>query len=108
METHFVSWRSKVKRNCGVYAAGIMLAVIVSCSRGTPDQPKTDIPPAPAATTASGYEVSAVTDGGSVGGTITLSGALPKPPARKIRKDPQVGGTADRECHELNSNNTGG
>ncbi len=76
-----------MKRNCGVYAAGIMLAVIVSCSRGTPDQPKTDIPPAPAATTASGFEVSAVTDGGSVGGTITLSGAIPKLPARKIGKD---------------------
>ena len=97
-----------MKRNCGVYAAGIMLAVIVSCSRGTPDQPKTDIPPAPAATTATGYEVSAVTDGGSVGGTITLSAAIPKLPARKIGKDPQVCGTADRESQKLIANKTGG
>src|SRR3989442_6551746 len=108
METHFVFWRSKVKRNCGVFAAGIMLAVIVSCSRGTPDQPKTDLPPAPAATTATGYEVSAVTDGWSVGGTITLSGAIPKLPARKIGKDPQVCGTADRESQKLIANKTGG
>src|SRR5437899_4644943 len=88
-----------------------MLAMIVSCSRGTPDQPKTDLPPAPpapAATTAGGYDVSAVTDGGSVGGTITLSGAIPKLPARKIGKDPQVCGTADRESQKLIANKTGG
>jgi plastocyanin len=88
-----------------------MLAMIVSCSRGANDQPTTEIPPAPpapAVTTTNGYEVNAVTDGGSVGGTITLSGAIPKLPARKIGKDPQVCGTAPRESQKLLVNKTGG
>ena len=100
-----------LKGHCGVYAAGIMLAMIVSCSRGAPDQPTTEIPsapPAPAGAAADAYAVSAVTDGGSVGGTITLSGAIPKLPARKIGKDPQVCGTADRESQKLIANKTGG
>ena len=102
-----------MKGNCGVYGAGIMLALLampVSCRRG-PGQPTTEIPPAPpapAATTADGYEVSAVTDGGSVGGTITLSGAIPKLPVRKIGKDTQVCGAADRESQKLIVNKTGG
>jgi plastocyanin len=99
-----------VNRRCGVYVAGAMLAMIVGCSRGTREQPTTDIPPAPpapAATTVDGYEVSAVTDGGSVGGTITLSGAIPKLPVRKIGKDTQVCGTADRESEKLIVNKTG-
>src|SRR5437870_12559870 len=83
-----------------------------SCSRGTSEQPTRDIPPpppsAPANTAADAYAVSAVTDGGSVGGTITLSGAIPKLPARKIGKDPQVCGTADRESQKLIVNKTGG
>ena len=85
--------------------------MIVSCSRGAPDQPKTEIPPAPptpAVTTADGYEVSAVTDGGSVGGTITLSSSIPQLPVRKIGKDTQVCGSAARESQKLIVNKTGG
>jgi plastocyanin len=100
-----------MKRSCGVYAAGVMLAMIVSCSRGASDQPKTEVPPAPpapAATTAGGYEVTTVTDAGSVAGTITLSGAIPKFPPRTIGKDTQVCGTAARESQKLIVNKTGG
>jgi plastocyanin len=98
-----------MKRSCRVYASGVILAMIVSCSRETREQPTTDIPPAPAsAVTTTGYEVTAVTDGGSVGGTIALSGPIPKLPARKIGKDPQVCGTADRESQKLIVNGTGG
>jgi len=100
-----------VKLKCGAYGAGVMLAMIVSCSRGTSEKPTTDIPPAPpapAATAAGGYEVTAVTDGGSVAGTITLSGPVPKLPARKIGKDPQVCGTAERESQKLIANRSGG
>jgi len=94
-----------------LYGAGVMLAMIVSCSRGTREQP--DIPPAPpapaaTATTGGGYDVATVTDGGSVGGTITISGSIPKLPARKIGKDPQVCGTAARESQKLIVNKTGG
>ena len=100
-----------MKRRCGLYGAGVMLAMSVSCSRGTREQP--DIPPAPpapaaTATTAGGYDVATVTDGGSVGGMITISGSIPKLPARKIGKDPQVCGTAARESQKLIVNKTGG
>jgi len=100
-----------VKRRCAVYGAGVMLAMIFSCSRGTREQPTPDIPPAPpapAVTTAGGYEAATVTDGGSVGGTITLSGPIAKLPVRKIGKDPQVCGTAARESQKLIVNKTGG
>ena len=100
-----------MKGSCGMYGAGMMLAMIVGCSRGAPDQPTTEIPPAPpasAVTAAGGYEVSAVTDGGSIGGTIIVSSPIPKLPVRKIGKDPQVCGTAARESQKLFVNKTGG
>ena len=99
-----------MKTRCRMSGAGIMLAMIVSCSRGA-DQPTTEIPPPPpvtAVTTAGGYEVSAVADGGSAGGTITLSGPIPQLPARKIGKDTQVCGAASRESQKLMVNKTGG
>src|SRR5436305_2853421 len=88
-----------------------MLAMIFSCRRGTREQPTTDIPsapPAPAVTTAGGYEAATVTDGGSVVGTITLSGPIPKLPVRKIGKDQQVCGTAARESKKLMVNKIDG
>ena len=99
-----------MKRNLGIHAAAAMLAMIVSCSRGTREQPTTDIPPAPpvSAVTTNGYEVTAVSDGGSVGGTIAISGPISKLPVRKIGKDPQVCGKADRESQKLIVNGTGG
>jgi plastocyanin len=102
-----------MKASCGVCAVLAIVAMIVSCSRGN-DQPRTQLPPAPAApgapaaTTANGYEVTAVTDGGSVGGTITLSGPIAQLPARKISKDTQVCGTAPRESQKLTVDGSGG
>src|SRR5437773_3345769 len=81
------------------------------CSRGTSEQPARDIPPpppGPAANAPGGYEVAEVTDGGSITGTITVSGPVTKLPARKIGKDPQVCGTAERESQKLLVNKTGG
>jgi plastocyanin len=103
-----------VKRNRAVYGAVLILAMIASCSRGTREQPTTDIPPAPpapaatAATDAGGYDVATVTDGGSVAGTITISGPISQLPPRKIGKDPQVCGTAARPSQKLIVNKTGG
>src|SRR5215831_15904903 len=94
----------QMKSRCAAYGAVLMLGVITACSRGTSEQPAKDIPPAPpsaAATTPGGYEVAAIADGGSIEGTITLSGPVPKLPARKISKDTQVCGTATRESQKL-------
>ena len=98
-------------RVCG---AGLMLVILFSCSRGATEQPATGIPPVPPgpsatdATTPDAYEVSAIVDGGSIGGTITASGPILKLPPRKIGKDTQVCGTADRESQKFIVNRTGG
>src|SRR5499426_213197 len=99
-----------MNRSRRVYASGVILAMIVSCSRGTREEPTTEIPPPPPTSNVptAGYEVTAVKDGGSVGGTIALSGPIPKLPVRKIGKDPQVCGKADRESQKLIVNGTGG
>ena len=87
-----------------------MLGVIAGCSHATSEQPAKDVPPAPPATVATvdGYEVTAVTDAGSVEGTITLSDPVPKLPARKISKDTQVCGTTARESQKLVVNRSSG
>src|SRR5262245_42022721 len=84
--------------------------MIISCSRGAPDERTTEVPapPAPAVTAGNGYEVTTVTDGGSVTGTITLSGSILKLPVRKISKDTQVCGSADRESQKLIVNKSSG
>jgi plastocyanin len=86
-----------------VYAAGVILALVVSCSHGEREQPTNETPPAPpaSAVTTGGYEVTSVVDGGTVAGTIALSGPISQLPARKIGKDPQVCGTADRQSQKL-------
>src|SRR5262245_44869051 len=99
-----------MNRSRRVYASGVILAMIVSCSRGTREEPTTEIPPPPPTSNVptAGYEVTAVKDGGSVGGTIALSGPIRKLPVRKIGKDPQGCCTADRESQKLIVNGTGG
>src|SRR5215475_9405539 len=99
-----------MNRSRRVYASGVILAMIVSCSRGTREEPTTEIPPAPSvsAVTTNGYEVTAVSDGGSVGGTIAISGPISKLPVRKISKDTQVCGSADRESQKLIVNKSSG
>jgi hypothetical protein len=98
-----------MKRSSALYGAGILLTMIVSCSSGG-DQPTTELPPvtdAPAATT-DGYQVSVVTDGGTIGGAITVSGTIPALPARRIGQDPQVCGTGSRPSERLLVNTGGG
>lgn len=104
--------------NRGVFgAAVIMLALVVSCGRGTTEQPTTEVPPPPppapdatagGGTAGGGYEVVAVSDGGSIQGTITLSGPVPKLPPRQPNKDPQVCGTGPRPSQKLVVNRAGG
>jgi plastocyanin len=102
-----------MKRSWGLYAAPIMLMMIVSCGRQ--EQKSTELPPAapsPAAgapaAPAGQYEVTTVTDGGGIAGTITLSGALPKLPQHKTDKDPQVCGTTPRDSEKLLVSKSGG
>jgi plastocyanin len=82
---------------------GLFLCIISGCSGG--DQPATPLPPVtPAAAPASpfdGYQVIQVTDGGSITGTIKVSGNIPKLPPRPIGKDPNVCGTGTRESLQL-------
>jgi plastocyanin len=85
--------------------------MIVGCSRGASDQPANELPPtpsAPAATSGGGYQVTTVTDGGSIAGTIMVSGPVQKLPQRKIGKDPQVCGTAPRDSQKLFVSQAGG
>ena len=100
-----------MKGSSRIFSAGILLAMIVSCSRGASDQPANELPPTPStptATSGGGYQVTAVTDGGSITGTIMVSGPVQKLPQRKISKDPQVCGTAPRDSQKLIVNKTGG
>jgi plastocyanin len=88
-----------------------MLAMIVSCSRSAPEQPANQLPAAPAspaATSSGAYEVTTVADGGSIAGTIMVSGSVQKLPQRKIAKDPQVCGTAPRDSQKLMVGKSGG
>ena len=100
-----------MKIRCRQCATGIMVAMLISCSRGTSEQPTSALPPASPAsvtTSADAYDVTAVADGGSIAGTVTVSGSVQKLPPRKIAKDPQVCGTAERESQKLLVNKTGG
>ena len=101
-----------MKRGRSIYGVLLMLAMAAGCSRGTSEQPGKDIPPpppgpGPAANAPGGYAVTEVTDGGSIAGTITVSGPVTKLPARKIAKDPQVCGTAQRESQKFIVNQAG-
>src|SRR5438093_11913231 len=87
-----------------------MLWMAAGCSRGTSEQPARDLqppPPGAAANAPGAYEVAEVTEGGSITGTITVSGPVTKLPPRKIGKDPQVCGTAQRESQKFIVNQAG-
>src|SRR5690242_1739149 len=101
-----------MNRRWGLYATPIMLILIVSCGRQ--EQKSTELPPAPPSPAANApaaptgqYEVTTVTDGGGLTGTISLSGAIPKLPPHKTDKDPQVCGTTPRESEKLLVSKTG-
>src|SRR5438132_2143432 len=101
-----------MNRSWGLYAAPIMLMMIVGCGRQ--EQKSTELPPAPPSPAANApaptgqYEVTTVTDGGGISGAITLSGAVPKLPPHKTDKDPQVCGTAPRDSEKLLVSKSGG
>src|SRR6185369_10955744 len=87
-------------------------AMLVGCS-GASDKPANELPPSPTTAPAAGagtggYEVTAVNDGGSITGTISLSGPVQKLPQRRIGKDPQVCGTASRDSQKLLVGKAGG
>jgi plastocyanin len=88
--------------------AGIVLAMMAGCGRGGTDQQKTEAPPAAPASPAAGYEVVQVSDGGSISGSITVSGSIPKLPVRTLNKDSNVCGTAARDSEDLIVNRGGG
>ena len=99
-----------MKRDFGVCAAGLLLAINFGCSPGEPD-PTAGLPPAPEAPAASptdGSEVSAVIDGGAIAGTISVSGSIPTLPPRLTGRDPEVCGTEDRPSDSLLVNSAGG
>ena len=97
-----------MKHRHGIYGLGVLLAMTVGCNRGTGEQPRNGVQPASAVTTTGSYEVTAIADGGAIGGTIMLSGPILKLPPRKITKDSQVCGAADRESQKLIVNGSGG
>jgi len=101
-----------VKRSSRIFVVGMTLAMLVGCS-GASDKPANELPPSPAAAPSpaagtGGYEVTAVSDGGSITGTISVSGAVQKLPQRRIGKDPQVCGTAPRDSQKLLVGKAGG
>src|ERR1051325_8790387 len=104
-----------MNRSWALYAAPIILTILVSCGRQ--QEQTTQLPPAaPAAAPGANapaaapgqYEVTTVSDGGGISGTITLSGPVPKLPPHKTDKDPQVCGTTPRESEKLLLGKSGG
>ena len=95
----------------GVCVAGVVLVMIAGCG-GEPDRATTELPPvaeAPAETTIDAPEVSAVADGGSIAGTITLSGPIPNVPLRPAApSDPPECGTGDRGSERYTVSGAGG
>jgi plastocyanin len=101
-----------MKAKVSLLVAGLVLVTIVGCGRSETDQPKTEAPPAspaqPADSSAAGYEVIQVADGGTISGSITVSGSIPKLPSRSLNKDPNVCGKGARESQELIVSKAGG
>jgi plastocyanin len=99
-----------MKLKFALSVAAIVLVIVSACNKT--EEPATEAPPpaaVPAASdsAASGYEVIQVADGGSVSGTITVSGTIPKLPARTLNKDPKVCGTGTRPSEQLMVSKTG-
>src|SRR5437868_6166667 len=90
----------------------VWLGLILGCGRNESEKqapaggpPAQTQAPAPAS---SGYEAIQVADGGTITGTISVSGAVPKLPSRQLNKDPSVCGTGARESQQLIVNKGGG
>ena len=89
-----------------IYSFGFLCLLTAAC--GGRQQPASRQEPPAAAAGSGGYEVIAVTDGGSIAGTISLSGPIPELPPRPINKDPQVCGTGTRRSQQLMVSLSGG
>src|SRR3954471_891800 len=90
---------------------GLLLLLIAASCGGGPESSSNQVPPpaaAPASSASSGYQVAAVTDGGSLAGKITVSGPVPKLPPRQITKDPKTCGTGTRNSEQLIVSGAGG
>jgi plastocyanin len=94
--------------------AGLSIIVLLAACNNASDQPAPSAAPpaAPAAAAAPspipGYEVVQVADGGSISGTVSVTGAVPKLAKRDIKKDPQVCGKTARDSEQLLVSPTGG
>src|SRR5207249_7109325 len=101
-----------MKTRCAFIAGQVLLAIIAGCGRTEPAKQSAEIPPPPKTDgpvpSDIAYEVVQVTDGGTIAGAITLSGAIPKLPPRPLNKDPNVCGTGVRESHQLIIGKAGG
>src|SRR5438874_11403116 len=89
-----------------IYSFGFLCLLTAAC--GGRQQPASGQAPPAAAAGSGSYEVIAVTDGGSIAGTISLSGPIPQLPSRPINKDPQVCGTGTRPSQQLMVSPSGG
>jgi plastocyanin len=99
-----------MNRGFGVCVAGLLLVITAGCGPGEPDATSA-LPPAPensAAIPTDGSEINAVVDGGTIAGTIIVSGSIPTLPPRQTGRDPEVCGTGNRPSERLFVNSAGG
>jgi plastocyanin len=92
------------------FSIALFCSLLINCG-GTNEPPPQSAPSEtqpPASAEANGYQVVTVSDGGGLAGTISVSGAIPKLPVRRINKDPQVCGSASRASEELIVSSDGG
>ncbi len=104
-----------MKIKFGLCASGAALAMAVGCG-GPADEGTTVLPPVAEVpevtadqTGPGGYQVTAVIDGGTIAGTITLSGPIPESTVRAASpEDPPECGTNDRGSERYTVNGAGG
>src|SRR5262245_23362305 len=94
-----------MKTRLGLFCVIALGLTVSGCGSSPSDQPAPPATSAPAAAAAlspiPGYEVTTVSDGGSISGTISVSGPIPNLPKRPINKDPKVCGTTARDSQQL-------
>ena len=82
-----------MKTKLGFYCVIAIASFVAGCGGSSTDQPAPPAASAPAATAAPspipGYEVTTVSDAGSISGAISVSGPIPNLPKRPVNKDPK-------------------
>jgi plastocyanin len=96
-------------RKC-VFRFAAWCALTAACGGGRqPEQsPAPAAAPAASSVSSGGYETIVVSDGGSLSGTISVSGPIPALPPRPINKNPEVCGSGVRPSQELMVGSAGG